>query len=217
MSEQEAYPLEPEHIRAAQVLRLRTRRLAHLGTWPMYAARACIVLLLAIFYRVLYQLPLPETVGPEGMILFWIGLALAFGLSFFVHRTIYHKLRHVSHLEAWPKPRGDFLPFWFIAILGGVLVLSTLGLALLRMMDRFYSLFLLWFGLSQILAALDTQVKHYAVNGIGLLLGWGSLMALPAEQATQAFFPFLILADTLATLWGWREWRRFRHEAADVR
>jgi len=217
MSGMEDHLIGPEHIQVAQELRWRTRRLAHLGNWPTNVVGAFLYLLLAVLHQALLRLPVPQTVGPEGMILFVVGMMLMFGLLFLLHRAIDRKLRHALHLDEWPRPRSDSFSLSRFIIVFGLLAVSYLVVRWLGMTNQFYLFFLLWYGLTQIIAALDTRVKRYAVEGLWLLLAWIVLIGLPDDQAAQVFFPLLALAEALTVPWGWWEWRRVWQEGADVR
>lgn len=213
MSEQEAYPLEPEHIQAALALRLRTRRLAHLGQWPTHAMVALGVLLFAVLNQILRQSLVPEVEAVAGIILI-LEMGLIFGLSFLLRRVA-DKLRHAFHLDSWPKPGG--FSFRTFVVTGVIAFALSYLLIRLGIQDPFFLLIPLWLGLYQVAAAMETRVEYYAVGGSALLLGSAILMAWPYDPIWHGVLLLLALAEALAAVWGWWEWHRFQHEAVDVR
>ncbi len=206
MVELEDYLLmDPEQVRMAHELRRRVRRLAHLGFWPTHLEMALTALLPGAAYYVTSRLPIPDTVGPVGIVLFMLIMLLALGVFYWLHKAVDVRLRRALGLETWPKPRGDItlarLTLGGVALAFAFLVHYWLGIG-----DRFDLILLLVAGLTQLAAAYETQVSRYAVEGTGLLWAWVLLVTLSGERSEALTFLGIALIEFLTAIYGWREW-----------
>lgn len=207
---------EPETVKKALRLRRHTRRLAHLSQWPIHLSVVPPLLLVTLLFWLLRRLPIPDTVSGDWIPLFWLGIALLIGLAALLTRAIHRRLRRALHLETWPTPRPDFSLRAF-ALAFGTLAFTLAVHALLGRLDRHALIIPFWLGSHQLIAAWETRVERYAVQGVGCLLVWSLLMRMPAPQASWLLLPSLALVELVTALWGRWEWHRFQREQADAR
>ncbi|RMF26519.1 MAG: hypothetical protein D6759_19560, partial [Chloroflexi bacterium] len=205
MTDERVRPPEPELVEKALTLRRRTRRLAHLSQWPIHLSVVPPLLLVSFLFWLLRRLPIPDTVSGDWIPLFWLGMVLLIGLAALLTRAIHRRLRRALHLETWPTPQPDFSLRAFALALG-TLALTFAVHALLGKLEHYALIIPFWLGSYQLIAAWETRVERYAVQGIGCLLVWSLLMGMPVPQASWLLLPSLALVELVTALWGRWEW-----------